>query len=212
MRKFGLFGAVAALLLAVLAGCYVPNQFKSEIRIGRTGGYAMTYEGELIYAPLFEEISKGGLTPKDAAEKVAAVERDLTRDPAFKEIRNLGKGRFLVKYEQQGVLDGNQLISFVRRNAPIISIKSTENGMIAVYGAAIKPSDAQRLTQVGIDMAGEFRVTTDARVLEHNASAVRAYGPYTIYIWRIDNPLSPTPKLVIARDGANLNPAKIKAN
>ena len=48
-------------------------------------------------------------------------------------------------------------------------------------------------------MRGEFRVVTDGVILDHNAGEVRPFGAYRIYIWRMENALSPAPRLVMQR-------------
>ena len=195
--------AVAALvLLAVLAGCYLPNNFKSEVRLGRTGDYALSFYGELVWAPLFRDIQEKKVKPEEIPEKIAMIKKDLARDTNFKSIESLGEGRFKVTYERQGHLGPQAQVIFVRNNAIIIQLHSTPDGMISVEGNTIRPGDAQTLTQMGLDIQGEFRVVTDGLVKDHNASTVRLFGPATLYIWSIQNAFSPAPHLVMQREGA----------
>ena len=56
------------------------------------------------------------------------------------------------------------------------------------------------MAEMGLNMEGEFRITTDANVVENNATEVRLFGVYKVYIWKIENPLSPMPHLVMLRD------------
>jgi len=49
-------------------------------------------------------------------------------------------------------------------------------------------------------MEGEFRVTTDGKVIKHNATEVRPFGEYKVYIWKIENALSPSPFLAMLRE------------
>ena len=79
-------------------------------------------------------------------------------------------------------------------------MNSTEDGTIVIDANGVKPGDAQRMAELGITMEGEFRITTDANVIRHNATAVRSFGQYKVYVWRIENALSATPTLVMLRD------------
>lgn len=189
--------AAAMLALAVmLAGCYLPDKFRSEVRINRAGAFAVTYEGELVYAPLYADILQGKLSPSEEARKLAAAERDIKRDSGFTTVTPIEKGRFTVSYERTGSVGGNGYFTFIRRNADILSIKARD-GTIVVKGNALSPADGQRVMELGLALKGEFRVTTDAPVREHNAGAVRTHAGYHIYIWQIDNPLSPSPRIVL---------------
>lgn len=203
-------GAVAALLM-LLSSCYLPNDFKSEIRISRHGDYAMSYVGDLIYAPLYQDIKENKLSSEQIAEKVAVLIRDLQRDktydptgrqvprPLFTEIEHRGNGRFHVRYEREGSVDDKALVTFVRRNNNILSIRSGD-GVIVIRANALSSSDSRQLMALGLDMKGEFRVVTDGEVIEHNANTVRPYAGHRVYIWEIDNVLAPAPRLVMKQE------------
>ncbi|MBF0094250.1 MAG: hypothetical protein HQL34_06870, partial [Alphaproteobacteria bacterium] len=91
--------AVVLLIAAGLASCYVPDDFKAEIRVASNGDFAMSYEGILTWAPLYSDIKDGKLAPADIPAKIALFEEDLRRDTNFKEIKSIGKGRYQVRYE-----------------------------------------------------------------------------------------------------------------
>lgn len=197
-----LAAVAAAVLLTALAACYLPNHFKSEIRLGRNGDFALSFYGELTWAPLYREIIQGKLAPDEAAKKIEEIRADLTRDGNFKSVESLGQGRFKVAYERQGHLGDKDMVTFVRRNAIILAISSKSDGTITVNGNTLKPSDAQMATNIGISVQGEFRVVTDALVKEQNASNIKSYEGYQVYIWTIENAFSPAPHFVMQRDGA----------
>ncbi|MGE5546512.1 MAG: hypothetical protein ACM33T_06430 [Solirubrobacterales bacterium] len=190
---------LAAALLS-LSSCYIPDKFKSELRLSRYGDYALSYDGELIYAPIMHDYAEGKITPENEEERNQNIYNDLVRDPAIKDLKRTGKGRFHVRYERTGRLGKVQLSAYLRRDARLLSLKSNEDGTIIVSGNGVKPSDAQRMAELGLGMEGEFRVTTDANVIKHNATTVRPFGQYKVYIWKIENPLSPSPMLVMLRD------------
>ena len=190
--------ALAAVLL--LSSCYIPDKFRAELRLSRFGDYALSYKGDLMWAPMLDDYRKGKVKPEDEAEKIENIRRDLVRDIAFRKIESRGRGRFAVEYERAGRLGRVQLTALIRRDARMLALRSLENGAVVVAANAMKPSDAQILAELGLTMEGEFRVTTDANVVEHNATEVRPFGTSKVYIWRIENPLSPMPRLVMIRD------------
>jgi len=193
------FAAALALTLS-LASCYIPDGFQSELRLSRYGDWALTFEGDLIYAPILHDYAAGKITPENEEQRNQNIYKDLVRDPAIKDIKRVGKGRFHVSYERMGRLGKVQLTALLRRDARLLALKSAEDGTISITGNGVKPSDAQRMAELGINMRGEFRITTDAMVLRHNANEVRPFGQYKVYIWKIENAFSPSPILVMQRE------------
>jgi hypothetical protein len=191
-------GVLAAVLL--LSSCYIPDKFRSELRLSKYGDYALTFKGDLMYAPILDDYRKNKIKPEDEAGRQENIRKDLSRDIAFRKIEAKGKGRFAVEYERVGRLGQVQLTSLIRRDARLISLRSMENGAIVVRANAMKPSDAQILAELGLGMEGEFRITTDANVVKHNATTVKPFGTSKVYIWKIENALSPMPELVMIRD------------
>jgi hypothetical protein len=202
--------ALAAAALVVLAGCYLPDKFKSEVRVGANGDFAISFFGDLIWAPLYRDIQRGQVPADQIPVKIAEIERDLKRDSAFKSVESAGNGRFHVTYQREGRLQATDLVTFVRRNAIILQLKATPDGKVQMDGSSIKPSDANAATTMGLTVQGEFRLITDAQVLSHNAGKVALYKGYPVYIWTIENAFSPAPHLVMQRSGAW--PVKPKAS
>lgn len=191
--------AVLALTFG-LASCYIPDNFHSELRLSRYGDWALSYEGDLIYAPILHDYADGKITAENEDERNQNIYKDLVRDTAIKDLKRSGKGRFHVNYQRMGRLGKVQLTALIRRDARLLAIKSAEDGTITIAANGVKPSDAQRMTELGIGMQGEFRITTDANVVRHNASDVRPFGQYKVYIWKIENAFSPAPFLQMVRD------------
>jgi hypothetical protein len=198
----GFVSRIAAVLALTfsLASCYIPDNFQGELRLSRYGDWALSYDGDLIYAPILHDYAEGKITAENEEERNQNIYKDLVRDTAIKDLKRSGKGRFHVKYERMGRLAKVQLTALIRRDARLLALKSAEDGTITVAGNGVKPSDAQRMTELGITMKGEFRITTDANVTRHNASEVRPFGQYKVYIWKIENAFSPSPFLQMVRD------------
>lgn len=195
MKRLGVLA-----LLFLLSSCYIPDKFRAELRLSRYGDWALSYDGDLLYVPILHDYASGKVKPGDEAAREENIRRDLVRDIAFKKVEPRGKGRFTVHYERMGRLDQVQLTALIRRDARILSLRSLENGAIVIAANAVKPADSKRMIESGVEMQGEFRVTTDANVVEHNATEVKPYGKYKVYVWKIENSLSPMPRLAMIRD------------
>lgn len=193
---------LAGVVVLGLCACYLPDKFKSEIRLGRTGDYAIAFWGDLIWAPLYRDIQLNTIPAAEIPVKIAEIQKDLQRDPNFKKVESVGKGRFTVEYQREGHLAASDMVTFVRRNAIIIQITAKPDGSVVVNGRTMRPSEAQTATTLGLDVQGEFRIVADGMVKEHNASSVKPFGRYLVYIWNIQNTFSPPPHFVMQREGA----------
>lgn len=194
--------ACAAVTVVVLAACYLPNNFKAEVRLGKDGSFAIAYYGELVWAPLYRDIQNGKYTSDEIPKQVELIRQDLARDSNFKTIESLGQGRFKVEYEREGRLQPSQEVTFVRRNAIIILMRATPDGKVTVNSAAIKPSDAKTIADMGLAMKGQFRIVTDGYVKDQNATRVEPYkGVYQLYIWDVNGPFAPSVHFSMQREG-----------
>ena len=191
---------IAAFLITGLNGCYVPVSFYSEVEIGRTGYYEMKYDGYLVWAPLYEKLRKGHLGPTEEKEKVGQITADLKRDSATREVRYMRRGRFKVDWRKSGDLMRTRMVTYVRQSEKIITLKFIkDSGEIVFEGTAVSRSRAKQLTEAGLNIAGDLRVKTDARVVSHNATSVSKNGRRgRIYAWKIRSAFDPPPRLVIA--------------
>ena len=187
-------------LMTGLSGCYVPVSFYTEVEISRTGYYEIMYDGYLAWAPLYEKLRKGALSPSEEQEKVAQITTDLKRDTATREVRYMRRGRFKVNWRKSGDLFKAKMVAFVRRSEKIIVLKFIkDSGEIILEGSSTSRSRAKQLVAAGLNVTGDLRVKTDARVISHNATSVTRNGNRgRIYDWKIRSVFDPAPRLVIA--------------
>ncbi len=185
------------LLTVVLSGCYVPGSFDAEIEIGRTGFYKMTFEGYMAETNLFNKVVRDKISAKEEAERVERLKTDLTRDRATKLFEYFKKGHFRIKWEKQGDILKTKSVTFLRRNENILSINYVKSkALVTIQGTPISQINAQRIVDAGLGVQGSLKVTTDARVISHNAQKVKkGEGRKKIYLWRIKSPFDPSPKL-----------------
>ncbi len=192
LRKFRSTRRLLAVLclLPLLSSCYVPDQFRAEIRIARNGDYSMTYDGVLTWVQLYMDLRSGKLSGKAAQDKIEIIRRDLARDTQFTNIRSLGNGQFAVTYKRTGNLATRAgLITFIRRNARILEIDSRPDGKVTVKANTPNMDKARPLAEAGLLIRGSLRVMSELRLMgQHNATAVYK-DPNTdwiVYDWIID--------------------------
>jgi hypothetical protein len=191
---------IAALLITGLSSCYVPVGFYSEVEIDRTGYYEMKYDGYLVWAPLYEKLRKGTLGPAEEQKKVAEITTDLKRDGAMREVTYMRRGRFKVQWRKSGDLLRAKMVTFVRQSDKIITLKFIKDtGEMILEGTSTSRTRGKQLVDTGLNISGDLRVATDARVTSHNATSVSQNGARgRIYTWKIRSVFDPPPHLVIA--------------
>ncbi|MEQ8510379.1 MAG: hypothetical protein RIB43_15345 [Rhodospirillaceae bacterium] len=190
---------IAVVMLLPLASCFVPDEYSAEIRLTKNGGYGISYVGQLTWAPLYGQLTRGEIDREAASEQAAAFLAGLKADGYFESVVSLGSGRYQVRYDRQGQFTETQLLSFVRRNARIFQIRAAEDGTVNFFGTGAGKNQADQLEAIGLRTKGLVRVVTDAEVLSHNAMSVRrAPTPgYTIYDWNMTSFRQSVPKLTL---------------
>ncbi|MCC7016764.1 MAG: hypothetical protein IT564_06135 [Rhodospirillales bacterium] len=195
--------ALAALALALfVAGCYLPVRFDAEIELSRTGHYGIEFDGYIVDLPLYESLFKQKVGGTEEAKKVETVKADFKRDRGTKDIQYHRRGIFRVKWQDQGDLLRNKMVTFIRRNAAMLTVSySDTTGLVSIYGASLTKENIERIAALGLGSEGELRIYTDAKVVTHNATSVSdnpKKGPnYKTYTWKVAGFEKP-PKLTIA--------------
>ena len=67
---------------------------------------------------------------------------------------------------------------------------------IEVLGTSLSSAQKGRLREIGLDMVGEIRVKTDAKVVSHNATQKGTATKF--YVWKINGMNKPSPKMVLS--------------
>jgi hypothetical protein len=199
MRRFIKPLLAILLLLPLVGSCYLPNQFEAEIRVMRSGDFSFSYNGVLVYAPLYVEIASGKLSPEAIKEKTDLIVRDLKRDSAFTEVVSLGRAHFRVKFKREDRAKESMLFTFIRRNAVILTAKWVKDGTVLITGTPLGTDEAVRIRQAGLQINGTLKVVSDyPRILENNSQTQNKVGFNGIYTWKITDPTAPMPKIRLA--------------
>lgn len=197
-----LLSKVSALLCAglVVASCYLPARFDSEITLDRQGYYDLKFSGYMAHVPLYQGLVEGTITPEQEQEKIAIIERDFTSDPDTKEFEYYRDGHFKVTWERAGDLLKAKTVTFLRRNELILQLKYVESsGYVVLEGKSIKKDNRDRLAQMGLNMQGQIRVKSDMPVKDSNATSTKKdpNDPrFTWYVWDIASIQSPRPRAI----------------
>jgi len=186
----------------VLGGCYMPVRFDAEMEVTREGYYSIIFDGYLAKVPLYDDLRQRKLSREEEKEKVETYRADLVRDSAMSNVSYIKQGIYAVHWEKDGDILRDKFITFIRRNENMMSLRYVKkDGKVHLSGATIGKKQKQQLADIGLDMVGELRLITDAKVIGHNASVTKEWpssGPrFQMYIWNFNNIFSPPPNLVI---------------
>ena len=186
------------LLLALfLAGCYLPSQFKVDVRIGSDGSYTVRYVGRLAESTLFVGLREGTMDAAKEAERVESAKKDLARDSGFRAVDYVGEGFFEVQYEKAGNIFDDKTLTFVNGGSQILSIAFvSKSNTVTVRAGSVPVNYHDRLKSLAFSLEGEMHVVTDANVLDHNAGLISGEGEKT-YTWVLRSLDAPAPKIVI---------------
>lgn len=194
--------AIPMLAAAVLlAGCYLPVRFDAEITIDRSGYYNAQFDGYMVSVPLYQGLKDGTISALDEKAKIADLQTDVTRDSAISDFKYVRQGHFRLKWRDKGDLIKTRMVTFLRRSESILNLKYVKSTrLITVEATPIADANARRLKAEGLDMQGQLRVRTDARVVTHNAGRVidDKAGRGKVYIWEVKSVTDAPPRIVIA--------------
>ena len=185
---------VVLMLAVAAAGCYLPREFKADLRITPTGDYNFQYRGKLVYLPLLEKLKAGPVSPDEMRRQLAAIDQDLARDLGFLEISHVTEATFFVRYKRIGNIVREKSFSFVRQNSRLFTMERYPSGRVHIAGDRPNTELLAKLESLGFVMQGRFRIQTEARVTRHNAGTVNE-GAAAVYVWEIEGLKQPSPYL-----------------
>ena len=196
------FAALTLALALFAAGCYLPVRFDAEIEVLRTGHYSIQFDGYIVELPLYESLFKQKVGGLEEEKKVETVKADFKRDKGTQDIQYQRRGIFRVKWQDQGDLLRAKMVTFIRRNAAMLTVSYAETtGLVSIYGASLTKDNIDRVAALGLGTEGQIRVITDAKVVSHNAGSVadnpKKGANFKTYTWKVAGFEKP-PKLTIA--------------
>lgn len=187
---------IGILILVLLSGCWIPEQFDAKVTVNRDGSYIFAYDGTLIFASALAASRKGELSAKgEAAFKQEAVK--LAHEPGFKKTDYLGSGRCEVSVEKIG--KAGEPYYFPSEEFNVFAVLPQQDGTVSISAIGPDQKVIQKLNSIAarIDGTLTISVASGAKVLKHNAqSQPYVFGLFGGYKWKIKSP-DDTPFMVI---------------
>lgn len=175
-------------IVLLLTGCWIPESFQANVTVNKDGSYIFTYDGTLTHILALAAAKEGSLSQKDEAELKKEAEK-IKREPGFKEVKYLGKGRYKVFVEKSG--RHGESYYFLSKEMKIFAVQPQKNGTVKI--TAVRPSkkDLNELKSIGAKIDGNLTVSVakGVKVLKHNAqSEPKVFGFFGGYKWEIKSP------------------------
>jgi len=189
LRKLRIIPLTAIVSIVFLVvGCWIPENFEAKISVKKDGSYTFIYDGTLTYALALAAAKDGSLSREDEAEmqREAAT---LRREPGFKHVDYLGKGRYKVYVEKVG--RPGEPYYFLSQEMKIFAVRPLKDGTINITGIRPSKSNIQEFKSIGAKMDGKLTVSVarGIKVLRHNAqSEPYLFGLLGSYKWEIKSP------------------------
>lgn len=176
---------IAALAL-LLSSCWIPEKFTASVSVNKDGSYAFTYDGILANGLALASEAQGKLSAKDELGLKNDAEK-LRKEPGFKSVSYLGKGRYQVKVEIAKKA-GERYAFVADGNAKLFSVQPQKDGTINISSFEIDKKALANLKQINAKVQGELKVTvaSGVEVVKHNAdSSPMLKGLFGSYSWHI---------------------------
>ena len=177
-----------AVLVLLVTGCWIPEDFDVAVKIDKDGNYTFTYDGTLAFAPALAAAKQKGLSERDEAQ-LRKKAQEMKQESDFKEVRYLGEGRYKVLVQKTG--NAKEPYFFLSRELNIFTIQPLKDGSVQISAVRPGKADIQQLNMIGAKMAGTLKVSVarGVKVLKHNAqSEPKFFGLLGGYKWEIKSP------------------------
>ena len=191
-RSSPLFGLCLLTAIILLPSCFYPEEFHATLNIDKSGSYNFVFDGILVFLNFDPEKDEPLLTDSNPQE-IQKLEEELKKDPNFQEVKYTGKSRFKVLYRREGVIKPNVKTKLLSKLCELITIKPIQPGKVLIKGANLDEVDIAYLHKVNFRLEGKLSVTTNAKVIRHNADRSPWFpGLSGTYEWQFS--LSPFPE------------------
>ncbi len=192
--KMIIFVTMLVFSLIYLNSCLYPEKFNITINIAKDGKFSFVYDGFFIDDST-REASLKGESPSEK-KTVSEIEEYLKKIPYFKEIKYLGEGKFKVSYQQEGDVKAGMV--FIDKENPMVAIEPFVSDIYLLSANAISKENEDQAKKLNFAIAGTIVVTTNAKVLGHNArTEPKFFGWVGNYTWEIKSPADPAPKMLL---------------
>ena len=197
-RGLYLLLTMACLGILFSACLFFADKYNVTVTISPTGDYSFVFEGTIASLSAREAEAIPGKKPLNE-ETYKSMEEEMRKDPSFKEVRYLGKGRYQIRYERTG--NAKTAFNFLDQDTLTFSILTTGPKTAVFRGMVIKPDELKFLQQIKMPVEGVIVVKTKGKVIQHNAQSTPSFfGLFGGYRWEIKSLADPTPQITIQLD------------
>jgi len=171
--------------LFIFNGCFLPEKFESKVDIKKDGGYELTYDGTIAYAPALGK----KITPRDE-KRLESMLKDIKKDPNVKDAKYLGNARYQIKIEQSKKA-GQKAYIFDRR-AKLISVVP-KGETITISTKKLARRDLKEIKKLNFKVDGKIAVSIPSNMkiegTKPDSTPTLGFGDYEWDIKGFDKPI-----------------------
>ncbi len=170
----------------LLAACMVPEKFTAEYEIKPGGDFTFVYEGTMIDALTRVAKVKSAQTgePMPDAAQMKEMLDEFKADPRVVEFKELGNETYQVRLEDKGNLKQAGAVYFLSKELKFWNLTYDPAGNTVTL--AVSPLKDGEMDKLGIKMAGEFKLSTDCKIVSSSVKLDESLLGNT-YSFKIDN-------------------------
>jgi hypothetical protein len=209
--------AFALMVPLLLFGCVLtPGKFVSGLTVNKDRSFTFTYKGEVIAIDPASEMTKGmkgigdakpdkpnlkseDAPPKDDEDterKRRAMAEALAKEAGYRSVQYLGKGKFMIDYEINGILSHNFVYPYNQDAEilfPFITVELRQGNTMRVrapgYADSSDASSKMGMGSAGNDnskfLDGLFTLNTDAEIVsQNNEDGAKTANGRSVTTWR----------------------------
>ncbi len=173
------------LTVLLLTSCLIPDNYEMNITVNKIGSVDYEYKGELNYAPALEAMSKGEYDD-DTRDEVDEIVVELSKDEGYSSIKNLGKGKLSVSYENDVERGSDHY--FLDKDLKFYAFEYDDN-LLTISGVKIEDEGRKSMEELGIKLKGKLNITIPKKmkVTDNNADKKVKLDKKTMqYQWDLD--------------------------
>ena len=164
----------------LLAGCYVPEKFATEIDVKPDGGYTFDFTGTIVNAMVAAHTASGKtLSEKDERELLAEAAK-MRSSSGVKKATYEGAGRYDLEIQEHKA--PGQPLDFMT----MMRVRTRPDGVIVITASEVKDVDKREFAKIGMKINGQLsvQIPRNAEVVAHNADSTPTFG-FGSYKWKI---------------------------
>ena len=153
---------ILLILVAPLAGCFLPADFEARLSALRDGRVQLSFEGQLIHLPGAFGNGEAGAPGYDSL--LAA----LRADRRVRAVSDEGGGRYRIDYRVTTRLAPGETLAFPPAGDPWLTLRRGRDGVARLETRGFNAEETLAIRRLGVNLRGVLTLDAKTEVQSHN--------------------------------------------